>query len=180
MSIGAITATSFSAGSFEESSDRTVTSQSPSTSGVNGDMFAGFLLGATTWGEWLSGYAGPASLQSYNGAYVQDDIKLTRKLTVNLGIRWDFEPARTERYNREVFWDRGYNWNIQPDPGWSWSQVEQIIGQTMPEPIRIEPRHSGTCGHDGNLGVPPADNGAHTTLSLRPAFGHGLPITPRL
>ena len=36
----------------------------------------------------------------YCGLYVQDDIKLTTKLTVNLGLRWDIEGSPTERYNQ--------------------------------------------------------------------------------
>jgi TonB dependent receptor len=34
--------------------------------------------------------------------FVQDDWKLTPTLTVNLGLRWDYETPRTERYNRMV------------------------------------------------------------------------------
>ncbi|MGO9239507.1 MAG: carboxypeptidase regulatory-like domain-containing protein [Bryobacteraceae bacterium] len=122
-------------GTFEMDSDRTVTAQSPSQAGSlgQGSMVASMLLGKAVWGDGAQ-MAGPASLQTYHGAYLQDDIKLSRKLTVNAGIRWDFEPPRTERFNRETFWDTNYTWNVQPDPGWSWTQVEQTIGMTLPEP----------------------------------------------
>jgi hypothetical protein len=36
----------------------------------------------------------------YYGLYVQDDIRLTSKLSLNLGLRWDVEGSPTERYNR--------------------------------------------------------------------------------
>lgn len=36
----------------------------------------------------------------YYGLYVQDDIKLTPKLTINAGLRWDVEGSPTERYNQ--------------------------------------------------------------------------------
>ena len=65
---------------------------------------AGYLLGVGTRGGGAQ-YTGPCTLQSYQGAYVQDQIKWTKKLTVNAGIRWDYEPPRTERWDRETFWD---------------------------------------------------------------------------
>ena len=78
-------------------------------------------------------------------------IKLTKKLTVNAGIRWDYEPPRTERWNREVFWDRSYNWNVPPDPGWSWAEVEQQIGFSMPQPSWMT---NGIYGRAAEMGTP--------------------------
>jgi hypothetical protein len=40
--------------------------------------------------------------------FIQDDWKVTRKLNVNVGLRYEFETAITERYNRSV---RGFDPN---------------------------------------------------------------------
>jgi hypothetical protein len=138
-------------GNFEMAADRTVTAQSPAQAGSlgQGSMFASYLLGKAIWGDGQQ-LAGPASLQTYHGAYLQDDIKLTSKLTINAGIRWDFEPPRTERHNRETFWDRSYTWNVQPAANWNWSQVENTIGMTLPEPQWMT---SGIHGRVAEMGT---------------------------
>ena len=51
-----------------------------------------------------------AEMKKYRGAYFQDDWKVTRRLTANLGLRWDMQTAPTERHNR--LWVFDFN-----DPG---------------------------------------------------------------
>lgn len=121
-----------SGGSFAVATQRSVTSRyfdQPTT----GSPFAAWLLGVVTWGNGTQ-FAGPASLQTFHGAYVQHDVKLTPKLTVNAGLRWDFEPPRTERFDRQVYWDKSYQWPWKPNTGWSWERVLQQAGATMPQP----------------------------------------------
>ena len=41
----------------------------------------------------------------YSALYVQDDWRLTSKLTLNLGLRWDLETSRKDRFNQLSWFD---------------------------------------------------------------------------
>ncbi len=72
---------------------------------------ATFLLGNPTSG-FVDRNMDPAYQNRYYSAFVQDDWKVTRNITVNLGFRWDYETPIYERYNRMV---RGYDF-FTPSP----------------------------------------------------------------
>lgn len=70
-----------------------------------GQGLAALLLGLPT-----GGYAdrNPSYFEqsNYYALFVHDDWKITRKLTLNLGLRWELESAIVERYNRT---NRGFD-----------------------------------------------------------------------
>ena len=41
----------------------------------------------------------------YYAAYVQDDIRVSKSLTLDIGLRYDLEIPRSERYNRLSWFD---------------------------------------------------------------------------
>jgi hypothetical protein len=69
-----------------------------------GTGFASFLLG-TGGGQINSDGPGQNHLFRYYGVYFQDDWKVTRRLTLNLGIRYDENLPWTERFNRHTNFD---------------------------------------------------------------------------
>ena len=88
-----------------EIADQYGTSQYPYTGG--GDAMATFLTGVPDPGEWGEYEVSPHfSTQNYRwGGFAQDNFKATKKLTVNVGLRYDLEIPRTERYNKMSWFD---------------------------------------------------------------------------
>ena len=65
-----------------------------------GGEIASFLLGVPAGS--MAVVASYAERNSIFGFYVQDDFKVSRKFTLNLGLRYEVENATTERYDRSV------------------------------------------------------------------------------
>lgn len=66
---------------------------------TTGNAFASFLLGAVDSGSLLINEVTRGMRFPYFATYVQDDIKLTRTFTLNLGLRWDLFVPITEVNN---------------------------------------------------------------------------------
>jgi hypothetical protein len=70
-----------------------------------GDGFASFLMGVGS-GQDFTGYNKfPATDKNLLGWYLQDDWKATRKLTLNLGLRYEIQTAPTERTNAQEYFN---------------------------------------------------------------------------
>lgn len=68
---------------------------------ASGDGLASFLLGypsgvSSTYNNF------PAQGQRYYGLFVQDDWRVTRRLTLNLGIRWEYESPISDRFDHQI------------------------------------------------------------------------------
>ncbi len=77
-------------------------SQSSSTAG-NG--FASLLLGTGSSGSLQANYKNVATHSIYMAGYFQDDWRVTNTLSVSLGLRYDIDFPRTERFNRTNYFD---------------------------------------------------------------------------
>ncbi len=75
-------------------------------SATAGNSVASLLLGTGRSGDRLfTKYKEEAAQSFYLAGYVQDDWRVTSRLTLNLGLRYDLDTPRTERFNRLNYFD---------------------------------------------------------------------------
>ncbi len=137
-----------------------------------GQGLASMLFGIPTGGV-INNNASRAEQSSYWGLYIQDDWRVTPKLTVNLGLRWEYERPITERYNRSI---RGIdlqtpnpisaqalaNYAANPIPQVPVSAFKTLGGLTF----------AGVGGHPAGLWTPEKNNFA-------PRAGIAYQFTPK-
>jgi hypothetical protein len=66
---------------------------------ASGDPMASFALGAVN-SDTVTWSITPAFKQDYWGAFIHDDWRIKNRLTLNIGLRWDYEAPMTERHNQ--------------------------------------------------------------------------------
>ncbi len=94
------------AGTFNFSAGMTQGPNPSTASSTAGNAIASLLLGTgTTNNVLIQNWKNVASQSFYLAGYAQDDWRLSSKLTFNLGVRYDFDTPRTERYNRMNYFD---------------------------------------------------------------------------
>ncbi|MGH9659498.1 MAG: TonB-dependent receptor domain-containing protein, partial [Bryobacteraceae bacterium] len=78
---------------------------------ISGHPMASFLLGTPNTGS-VDRNVATAFQNVFSGAYVQDDVRVSSRLMVNMGFRWEYEGPRTERFDQMT---RGFAYST-PSP----------------------------------------------------------------
>ena len=128
----------------------------------SGDNFADFLLGlpstlnktarATLWDSRLK----------YFAAYFHDDWKITSRLTVNFGLRYEVESSLKTSRNDTLGWDQQAGEMLLSEDIANRSQIEDFYRNVRPDvKIRFVPFNSAWDADKNNFG--PEDG---TSLSV--------------
>lgn len=93
-----------------------------------GDNFASFLLGVPGNPLMYENIAQPYYYRWMNaGLYAQNDWKVTSSLTINVGVRWQYQSPRWEKYNRQGQLNTS---KLEPNPF-----VLDAAGKPLPAPV---------------------------------------------
>jgi hypothetical protein len=131
-----------------------------------GDPMASFLMGQTGSGSYEIQFR-PATENFQYGAFVQDNWKATPKLTLNLGLRYDVTLPRTDRLNRQDYFDPNVK---SPLNGGSISYTDQFNGPTT---LQL---HGGEVFDTSNQRT----NYVTDWSDIQPRFGFAYQFAPKM
>jgi outer membrane receptor protein involved in Fe transport len=96
---------------------------------------ASFMMGQMTQGDASNGSGSyeeiqfrPATTNYQYGFFAQDNWKVTPKLTLNLGLRYDVTLPRTDRFNHQDWFDTNAT---SPLNGGSLTYTDPVTGQPV-------------------------------------------------
>jgi hypothetical protein len=95
-----------------------ITASGPASSDTTeGNSFASLLVGfgASTGSSFINVLPTVADKSMETAFYVQDDWKLTSRLTINVGLRYEWSSPYTERFNHQQYSDFAENTGISVD-----------------------------------------------------------------
>lgn len=134
---------------------------------TSGDPFASFLLGGVNGSSSYPLF--PFFRQWYIAPYIQDDWKLTRRLTLNLGFRWDLNTFPDEKYNRI---NRGFNADA-PSPIAQQIPADMVAMYPNLRNLRGGLEFAGVNGNPSSVGKMDWNN-------LQPRIGAAYQLTEKM
>ncbi len=136
---------------------------SAASSGNIGQSVAALLLGLPDSGS-ITRQSDYIEQSGSWGFFVQDDWKVSPKLTLNLGVRYEFETPLHERYNRSTLgFDTNYTQPISAAAQAAYAKIYPAISGGFPQlppsafALRGGMTFAGQNGNNGNLYNTPKD-----------------------
>lgn len=159
-----------SAGSFTEGTSWVTSGTTGAAQTFGGDL-AEFMLGLANSGTYATNLRSDYH-QYYIGAFVQDDWRATSRLTLNIGLRYDFDTPFREMRGRTV---DGFN----PAAAIAYTKQPSFSGATASS--NGETFSVSSINTLGGLTFPNKNNGAVYETNngfLSPRFGFSYQVTP--
>lgn len=82
------------------------TAANPLAAGNTGNAYASYLLGLGQAGNMVNADT-PYGIQHYAGAFINDTFRASNKLTLTLGLRWEYTGYWSERHDWNTVWQPG-------------------------------------------------------------------------
>ncbi len=132
-----------------------------------GDAMSSFLMGTMNGNSYYEIQFRPATENFQYGWFAQDNWKVTAKLTLNLGLRYDVTLPRTDRYNRQNSWDPTVT---SPLNGGSLAYTDQFSGPTT---LQL---------NGGEVFATPSQRTNYVTdwSNIQPRFGFAYQFAPKM
>jgi len=161
-------------------------------SATAGYGLASALLGAPDGGQFTIGPSLALSQPSTNW-YLQDDWKVMRNLTLNLGVRFEYQTPFKERYNQIAYFDpaqvepvtaqRGMlvmtsaNHRYPSDPNYNWAPRVGLAYTFLTNTVFRAGYGLFYAPGSGGVGSSPGDLGSGSSVSTSTFFGQ-VPAAP--
>lgn len=157
--------------------------------------FATALLGVPDTGQFTVGPS-LALLQPSNNWYLQDDWKLLRNLTLNLGLRFEYQTPFKERYNQLAYFDpngaepvtglkgvltmTSASHRYPSNPNYNWAPRVGLAWTFLPGTVFRAGYGIFYAPGSGGVGSSPGDLGSGSSVSTSIYFGQtpAAPNTP--
>ncbi|MCI0724357.1 MAG: carboxypeptidase regulatory-like domain-containing protein, partial [Acidobacteria bacterium] len=159
-------------GNFQFDSSWTNGPFNTSPAAPRGQGLASFLLGLPTGGR-VDRNATYAEQSTEYSVFFHDDWRITPRLTLNLGVRWEFEGPLTERFNRSV---RGYDFQT-PNPLEAQAKANYALNP-IPELPVSDFRFTGGLTFPGVNGQP-RELWNRQMGNIMPRFGFAYSLNPK-
>lgn len=157
--------------------------------------FASALLGVPDSGNFTVGPS-LALLQPSHNWYLQDDWKLRPNLTINLGLRFEYQTPFKERYNQLAYFDpdatepitgraglltmTSANRRYPSNPNYNWAPRVGLAWTVFPQTVFRAGYGVFFAPGSGGVGSSPGDLGSGSSVSTNVFFGQppAAPNTP--
>ena len=162
---------------------------------TGGYGLASAMLGVPDSGQFTVGPS-LALVQPSNNFYVQDDWKVRRNLTINLGLRFEYQTPFRERYNQIAYFDpdatepitglkgvltmTNANRRYPSNPNYNWAPRIGLAWTFLPATVFRAGYGIFFAPGSGGVGSSPGDLGSGSSVSTNVFFGQPVaaPNTP--